>query len=371
MLSGKFPRVADWLARFGPSSGATGPLVGLDLGSSAIKLVELSRHGKTLQLERYLIEPLPRDAIVDGNLGDLERVAGLIRAACGKLGSPTREVAIALPTPLAIYKTLRLPLSSHDELEALVDGEAGQLIPFPLDEVNLDFQVLGPSSGRPEDLDVLVCAARKERVEERVAVAELAGLRPTIVDVEAFAAFAALEQIRHQLPEQGLNQTVALFDLSGHKLRCHVVRNGLPLYFREQTLGGAQLTREIQQLYELDWAGAEAAKRHPTLPDGCRRELLQPFVDSLAQEVARALQFFASTVSGTQYRQVDCVLLSGGTSLLPGLDEAVADRTQLGTLLANPFTTMTPAPMLQLDALRNDAPSLLTACGLALRGVER
>jgi len=352
MLRGKISRLTGWLNRFASLAPRSEPLFGLDLGSSTIKLVELSYHGQTPQLERYLIESLPSGIIVDGNLVDLEQAAHRVRTAWKRLGSSTRDVAIALPTTQSIHKTLQLPAGSHDELDAQVHVAAGRLIPFPLHEVNLDFQVLGPSPERPEETDVLVCAARRERVEERVALAELAGLRPYVVDVEAFAAIRPLSL------GQGRSQTVALFDLSGHKLRCHIVRDGLPLYFLEQALGGAP------QPDCFDWAALEPANHLPTLPT-------LPLADTLAQEVARALQLFASTVSDQHYHEVDAVLLSGGASCQPGLATAVAGLTRLNTRLADPFAAMTVAPTLRPNALLNDAPTLLTACGLALRGMAR
>ncbi|MDN0084101.1 type IV pilus assembly protein PilM [Crenobacter sp. SG2305] len=366
MLRGKISRLTDWLSQLATLSPTSGPLLGLDLGCSAIKLVELSHHDQIPKLERYLIESLPSGIIVDGNLVDLEQAAHRVRAAWERLGTPTRDVAIALPTTQSIHKTLRLPASSHDQLAALVHAAAGRLIPFPLDEVNLDFQVLGPSPGQTEETEVLVCAARRERVEERVALAELAGLRPRIVDVEAFATIRPLDGLRLLPAGQDHAQTVALFDLSGHKLRCHVVRDGVPLYFREQALGGIPQPGLPDQSDYLNWTAPESTEHLPALP-----AWPQPPADTVAQEVARALQLFASTVSGQHYHEVDAILLSGGTSRLPGLAAAVTEVTRLNARLANPFAAMTVAPTLRPRTLHDDAPVLLTASGLALRGMAR
>ncbi|TIC83453.1 pilus assembly protein PilM [Crenobacter intestini] len=362
----EFPQaIGRLLGRFAPRADG---LIGVDISATAVKMVEIGRVGRTLQLERYVIEPLPRDAVSEGNIGDVDAVADTLRRARARLGSPSRRVALALPTTMAIYKKILIPATQdRNDLEFQVESEAGQYIPFPLDEVNLDFQVLGPSATQADDLDVLICASRKEKVEERVAVAEMAGFEVAVMDVEAFAMLTAFEQLQQQLPDQGFNQTFALFDIGATKIHCLVVRNGQQLYFREQAFGGMQLTREVQRRYGLTQEEAEKGKRSMLLPEGYESELLQPFVDSLAQEIQRALQFFYTTVSVSQYLRVDYILLAGGSSMLTGLDDAVALRTQISTMIANPFTSMTQAPGIALRELLLDAPSLLVASGLALR----
>jgi type IV pilus assembly protein PilM len=367
MLSDKLGFGATWLSQIGLGKSSNVPLLGLDISSSAIKLVELSRSGNSLQIERYAIEPLPKEAITEGNINNIEGVAEAIRRAWQHLGSSSRNVAVAIPTTMAIYKKILVPASQAGDLEELAETEANQIIPFPLEEVNLDYQILGPSPASVDDLEVLLCAARKEKVEERVAVAEMAGLKVKIVDVESFAMLTAFEQIQQHLPEQGHNQTFALFDIGSSKLHCSVLRNGQQIYFREQAFGGQQLTRDIQRRYGISFDEAESGKRAMTLPDGYESELLHPFVDSLAQEIQRALQFFYTTVSVSQYLRVDYILLAGGCSMLTGLDDTVAARTQISTMIANPFTTMVQSSSIRLKELLLDAPSLLVACGLAMR----
>ena len=343
-------------------------LLGMDISSSAIKLVELGSAGRGLQLERYVIEPLPKEAVVEGNIQNMEAVAEAIRNARRHLGSSCKRVAIALPTSMAIYKKILVPAAQNpDDLAMLVESESNQYIPFPLDEVNLDYQVLGPSANSGNDLDVMICAARKEKVEERVAVAEMAGLKVDVVDIDAFAMLTAFEQLQQQLPDQGINQTFALFDIGATAIHCSVIRNGQQLYYREQAFGGGQLTRDIQRRYGYSHEESEHGKRTMMLPEGYENELLRPFVDSLAQEIQRALQFFYTSVSVSQYLRVDYILLAGGSSMLAGLDDAVLGRTQISTMIANPFTTMTHASHVELKNLLLDAPSLLVACGLALR----
>lgn len=345
-----------------------GPLLGLDISDSSIKFVELSQSGKNIQMERYTIGSLPKEAVTDGNfdVDKLDVIAESIHAAWSRLGSRTKQVALALPTSMAIYKKVLLPAGQDYEIEPMVETEASHSIPFPLDEVNLDYQILGPGPN-DSDVEVMMCAARKERVEERVAAVEMAGLKAAVVDIDIFSSITALELIQQQLPGHGENQTFAIFDVGSNKMHCNVVRNGQPLYFREQAIGGQQLTREIQRRYNMSAEEAERNKRAMSLPEGYETELLQPFVSTLAQEVQRILQFFYTTVSASLYQRVDYILLAGGCSTLPGLDDAVTSRTQINTMIANPFSSMGHSSNIRLKELLLDSPALFNACGLAMR----
>jgi type IV pilus assembly protein PilM len=252
----------------------------------------------------------------------------------------------------------------EEELELLVESEANQYIPFALDEVNLDFQVVGPAPSSPEEIEVLIAASRKEKVEDRVAVAESAGLKPAIVDVESYAVLAALEMVEKQLPQGGAGQIVALVDVGANVMSLTVLRDGQQLYAREQAFGGNQLTQDIARLYGMTFEEAETEKRRNGLPDSYEAELLQPFVENMALEVSRALQFFFTS---TQFNKVDHIVLAGGCAVLPGADEVVASRTQINTIVANPFADMVLSDRVRAKSLLVDASSLMVACGLALR----
>ncbi|WP_198291114.1 pilus assembly protein PilM [Methyloversatilis universalis] len=342
------------------------PLLGLDVSSSAVKLVELSRTAKgEYRIERYAIENLPRDSVVDGNIAKLEDVADAVRRAWKRMGTSTRNVALALPAAAVITKKIIVPANQREqELEVLVESEANQYIPFQLDEVNLDFQVVGPAPGNPDEVEVLIAASRKEKVEDRVAVAEAAGLRAVVVDVESYAAQAAFELVEKQLPEGGKDTNIVLVDVGANVMNVIILRNDQPVYSREQAFGGYQLTQDIMRNYGMTPEEAEAAKRTNTLPENYENDLLRPFMDNLALEVSRALQFFFTS---TQYNSVDHIVLAGGCSIIPGLDEVVANRTQVETRVANPFVDMQLSQAVTAKRLSQDAPSLLVACGLALR----
>lgn len=346
--------------------GKARPLIGLDISSSAVKLVELADvNGRQRRLERYAIEPLPREAVSDGNIVQLDVVADAVRRAWKRMQTTTRQVSAALPAGAVITKKIILPAGLREtEMEVQVESEANQYIPFAIEEVNLDFQVLGPAAGTEDEVEVLIAASRKEKVEDRVAVAEAAGLKPVVMDVESFASQAALDLVRAQLPEGGKNRIVALVDAGANMLKTTVFRNEQQLYSREQPFGGNQLTQDVARHYGMNVDEAESAKRTGSLPENYEVELLRPFMDSLALEVSRALQFFFTS---TTFNQVDHVILAGGCAVIPGLDQVVAGRTQVPTMTANPFAGMQLSQRIRPKSLSADAPALMVATGLALR----
>jgi type IV pilus assembly protein PilM len=342
------------------------PLFGLDISSSSVKMLEIVDAGKgSYRVERYAIEPLARDSVVDGNIQNLEAVADSVRRAHKRLGTRTKHVAMAVPTGAVITKRIVVPAAlREDELEVQVESEANQYIPFALEEVNLDFQVLGPSATTPDEQEVLIAATRKEKVEDRVAVAESAGLRPLVMDVESFAQQSALALVVQALPNAGKDQNIAVVDVGANVMNVTVLRNDQSVYTREQAFGGNQLTQEIVSRYGMSPEEAETAKRSGGLPDDFEPEVLKPFMENLSTEVQRALQFFFTS---TQYHSVDHILLAGGSAVIPGLDEVVHGRAQVPASIANPFALMQTSPRIQLKRLVVDAPSLIVACGLAMR----
>lgn len=341
------------------------PLVGLDISSSAIKMVELSQAGERYTLERYVIQPLPKDAVTDGNVANIDLVAATVRRAWQLLGSRVKQVAIALPASAVITKKVLAPATfTERELEDQVNTEANQYIPFPLDEVNIDFQILGPNQRSPVENDVLIAAARKEKVEERLAVVEVAGLAAVVVDVESYATETAFGLMRQQLSDLAPGRIVAVADIGATAMHMNVFRDGESVYSRDQAYAGNQLTQEIQRRYGLPYDEAERAKCHGGLPPDYHEEVLLPFMENLATEVARALQFFHAA---TSHGKVDHLLLAGGCSVIPGLAEVIAGRTGIASILrGNPFAGMALGEVNGAQ-LELDAPALLIACGLAMR----
>lgn len=347
----------------------TPPLIGVDISSSAVKMVELSSSAKgKYKLEAYSTAPLPKDAIVDGNVMNLDMVVDATKQAWKLLSSREKRAALALPSSAVISKKVIMQAGLREEdMEAQVEGEANQYIPFSLDEVNLDFQIIGPAPNSPDEVEVMIAAARKEKIEDRVAAAEGAGLKVSVVDVETYATEAAYTLVASQLPNSGKGQTVMIIDIGAQGMHINVMNDGKSVYTREQTFGGMQLTQEIQRRFGLSAEEAEIAKRKGGLPDSYDGEVLQPFVQSLATEVARALQFFTSS---TQYNRVDHIVLAGGCAAITGVDMLVQGQAQVNTIVANPFHEMTVSNKIKQQQITFDAPSLLIACGLAMRGID-
>ncbi|MFZ3017474.1 MAG: pilus assembly protein PilM [Gallionella sp.] len=346
---------------------STPPLIGVDISASSVKMVELSEVPKKggYVVERYVIEPLPKDAVSDGNIANLDAVAESLQRAWKRMGTRIKNVSLALPAAAVITKKILLPAGMREEdLEYQVESEANQYIPFALEEVNLDFQVIGPAPGNPDEVEVLLAASRKANVEDRVAAAQVAGLKALVIDVEPYAAEMAFGQILAQLPDGAEDKCVALVDIGANVMNVNVLRNGQSIYLRDQQVGGDQLTQQIQAMFGLSAQEAESAKRNGGLPDNYESDVLSPFRENVVMEVARALQFFFTS---TQYNEVDYIVLAGGCAVLPGLDDAVATRTQVSTMVANPFALMTLSGRIKPRQLQADAPALIIACGLAMR----
>lgn len=342
------------------------PLVGIDISASSVRLVELSDAGNDqLRLERYASEPLPRGAVVDGNIENIDQVTEVVRRLWKKSGATTRNVALGMPSASVITKKIILPGGmTDDELELQVESEASQYIPFALDEVSLDFYVVGPAQHSPDDVEVLLAATRKEKVEDRVAVAEAAGLKPIVMDIESYAARGAINRIIAQLPQQGQGKMIGLFQIGAQSTHVSALLNGQLIYEREQPFGGHQLTQDIVRAYGLSYEEADAKKRSGDLPDNYRQEILDPFLESAAIELTRAIQFFFTS---TPYMRIDQLYLAGGCAIIPGMVEAVAGRAKISTSVVSPFAGMQLAPNVREKQLRVEAPSYLVACGLAMR----
>lgn len=350
-----------------PFSRQAAPLLGIDISSSSIKLVELAREKDgTLVLERCAIEVLEKGWIVDGNVERFDDVAEALRRIVKKSGTRTRNVAMALPPSAVITKKIVLPAGLNDnDLEVQVESEASQYIPFSLDEVSLDFCVIGPSPAGPDDIEVLIAASRKEKVQDRQGLAEAAGLKPQILDIESHAARLAAGRLIDSLPKKGRDALVALIKIGGVASSLQVMRNEEVVYERDQAFGGSQLTQQIVRQYGFSSEEAEIKKRNADLPDDYATAVLAPFVDSLSTEIVRSLQFFFTS---SPYNRVDHVLLAGGSASLPGLPEAVALQSGFGCTVANPFDAMKLGSGVRSSARTlRDASSYLTACGLAMR----
>ena len=343
------------------------PLVGVDISSTAVKLLQLSRSGERYKVEHYAVEPLPPNAVVEKNIVEVEAVGDAIRRAMSRSGSKAKHAAAAVAGSAVITKTIPMPAElDEDEMESAVELEAVNYIPYPIDEVNLDFEVLGPVPGNPEMVQVLLAASRSENVEMRASALELGGLTARVMDVEAFAIENAYALLAGGLntPRDGI---VALVDIGATMTTLNILRGGRSIYTREQVFGGKQLTDEVMRRYGLSYEEAGLAKRQGGLPESYEIEVLEPFKEALVQQISRLLQFF---YAGSEFNRVDNVVLAGGCASIPGVTEMVEEQLGVQTVVANPLAQMTLGPRVQAHALAQDAPALMIACGLALRSFD-
>jgi len=341
------------------------PVLGLDISSTAVKLLELSQSGGRYRVESYAVEPLPLNSVIEKNISDVEAVGEAIRRAVKRSGTKTRNAAVAVAGSAVITKVISMPATlSDDEMASQIELEADQYIPYPLEEVNIDFEIIG-SSGKDDDrVDVLLAASRSENVDVRIAACEIGGLKASVVDVEAYAMENAFDLLADQIPDSGVDKTVAIVDIGATMTTLSVLHDSKIIYTREQVFGGKQLTEEIQRRYGLSYEEAGMAKRQGGLPDNYVPEVLEPFKEAMAQQVSRSLQFFFSS---SQYNSVDHIILAGGSASIPGVDELIEGKLGTNTTVANPFANMSLSSRIKAQTLSNDAPALMISCGLALR----
>ena len=341
------------------------PLLGVDIGSTAVKLIELSQAGAgsahTYQVESCALEPLPPGAIAERKIADPQLVGEAIRKAVARSGSRAKAAAVAVPGSAAITKIITLPEGlSDEEMENQIKMDADQYIPYPLEEVDIDFTVLGPAV-TPGEVDVLLAAARHEIAINLIIALEIAGLKASVIDVEPYALENACILA---LGAQGQGQTIAIADIGADAMRIQVMRQGRTLFTREQGFAASQLFEEVQHRYDLTPEEARRRVIEMDLPASFASEVRDPFAAALGQQIGRALQFFYSS---TAARSTDQILLAGGVAGLPGLDRVIGESLGITAYVANPFIHMTLGPKVGVQMIQRQGPALAVAVGLALR----
>jgi len=341
------------------------PVLGLDISSSAVKLIEISGSGR-YKVESHAVEPLPTDAVTEKVIQDVDAVGEAIKRAVQKSKTRVKQAALAVPGSAVITKVITMPGSlSESDLEGQIQIEADQYIPYPLEEINLDFEILGPSEGDADSVDVLLAASKSENVEMRTAAAAIAGLEAKVVDVEPYAIEHLFQALPDLLPDRGEGRTIAVVDIGATLTSLNVLHDRELIYTREQPFGGKQLTEEIMRRYSLSFEEAGRVKVQGGLPDNYEPEVLEPFKNTMANQVIRFLQFFYSS---SDYEDVDQILLAGGCAQIPAIDEFIEGQLGTPTSIVNPIEHMTIGNKVNRARLEGDAPPLLIACGLALRG---
>ena len=344
-------------------------MIGIDVSSSACKVLELSKADDHIRVERYAVEPLPQNSVVEHAITEVEQVAQAVERAVKRSGTRCKHAAVAVAGAHVITKTIKMPANLSDaEMQTQIEMEADHYIPYPLDEVNMDYQVLGASEDNADEMEVLMAACRKEIVDDYVAVIQGPGLTPAVVDIETYAMENAYSLIAEHMPGGGMEKTVAILDIGATTTNINVIHNNHSVYSRDHTFGGRQLTEEIQRRYGLSYEEAGLAKKQGGLPDNYQTDVLRPFMEAMCQETMRALQFFYSS---SPFNSVDQLLLAGGCAQIPGIDEMVAARIGVPAMVANPFASMSLASRIKPQMLASDAPSLMISCGLAMRGFDQ
>jgi type IV pilus assembly protein PilM len=338
------------------------PLIGVDISSTAVKLLQLTQTGGRYRVEHYAVEPLPPNAVVEKNIVEVEAVGEAIKRALARSGAKTKAASAAVAGSAVITKVIPMPADlSEDDLESQIQGEANQYIPYPL-----DFEVLGPVKDNPDMMNVLLAASRTENVDVRVAALDIGGLAAKVVDVEAFAMENAYKLVADQLSVPK-DATVAVVDIGATMTTLIVLKNQRTIYTREQVFGGKQLTDEVMRRYGLSYEEAGLAKRQGGLPESYEIEVLEPFKEAMVQQISRLLQFF---FAGSEYTKVDQVVLAGGCASIAGIAEMVEEQLGVPAIVANPLAGMALSPRVQAQTLQQDAPALMIACGLALRSFD-
>ncbi len=344
-------------------------LIGLDISSSSVKLLELSKKGERYQVEAFASEPLPPNCVSERNITEPALVGEAIARAVKRAGTHTRNAAVAVSGSAVFSKMIEAPAAlSEREIEDHIATEATNHVPYPLEEVNYDFQVIGKQEKNPDALDVVLAACRKEVIEQRAAALEVAGLKPKIVDLELYALENACQLLRHQMPEEGNNKTIALVDMGSAATAVTVLHNLQTVYTREQSFGGKQLTEDIMRHYAMSYDDAYKALKSGHLPETYETEVLANFVNDMGQQIDRALQFFFS--ASTQYTHIDQILLAGGCSQIVNLDARIQERLNIPCAVARPFAQMSIASRAKPQQLAKEESSLLLAVGLAVRAFD-
>ena len=352
MLSQLFKKPVTWM-------------VGIDIGSHSVKAVLLSKKDELYRLEAFAVEAMPKGAMVERSIQDIESVGRVIHKIRKKMPKAVTQAAVAVSGQTVITKVIFMDVSLSDsELESQIEIEADSLIPYPLDEVSLDFEKLDINEADPSKVNVLLSAARTESVEARAGALDAGGFEPKVVDVESYALSRTMTLCTNALPEDAEDKIVAFIDVGASTTLFSVVQKGKTIYTRDQVFGGEQYTKTIVSYYNKSFDEAEQAKITGDLPPNYTFEVLAPFQTTFLQQVRRAVQMFLTT-SGND--QLDYIVLSGGTSLIQGIDRLLIDELGIHSIIIDPFADMELSPEMDRELLDKHRAQLAVASGLALR----
>ena len=344
-------------------------LVGLDIGSSGIKLVQLKENRGRYILQKFGFKPLEPEVIVDGTVMDEGRVVSAIRELFNELSVKVKQVAVSISGHAVIIKKISLPPMPDDELEGQVKLAAEQYIPFDINEVNIDFHVLPAAEDEASEgeMSVILVAAKKDKINELTELVKGAGLVPMVMDVDAFA-IENMHAINYPMSQ---DETTALVNVGASVMNINIVSKGTSLFTRDIPIGGNRYTESIQRELGLSYEDAEALKKGGKASGSNQAAAAQSVIESVnaevASEIARTIDYFKSTVTEGEVQQV---LLCGGGAQIAGLVKQLRDRMHAVIEVANPFAEVdTSGSDFDQAALADLAPMASVGVGLALRSV--
>jgi len=345
--------------------GKSKPLVGLDIGSSSIKAVELKSSKQGYELVSFGLEPLAQDTVVDGAIMDAPQVAAAISKIFDAQRIKTKSVATSVSGHSVIVKRVTLPIMTEEELYDRIPSEASQHIPFDIADVNLSYQLL---ESMDSQMDVLLVAVKKDKILNHTNVLAQAGKTPVVVDIDAFALQNCFET--NYEPDAG--QTAALLNIGASVMNINIVRGGIPLFTRDVSVGGNQYTDALQKELDLSFDDAERVKKGDqiaSVTEEQRQQILRSVSDILTLEIQKTFDFFRATASGENIQRI-CV--AGGTARVPGLVDLLREEFAMPVEELYPFRRIAVNPARHSeDQIRELAPRLAIASGLALRSFDQ
>ncbi len=351
------------------SFGKTKSIVGLDIGSSSVKAVECTVKGRNVELSKVGVATLPAEAVVQGAFLNSGAITEAIQEAIETADIKTKNVATAVSGHSVIVKKISLPAMSRDELEESIRWEAEQYIPFDINEVNLDFQIMEGTDVEGQ-MDVLLVAAKKDLIDDYVHVITDAGLQPAVIDVAAFAVENAFFANYDSEPDE----VVALVNIGSQVVNINIVAGGSPAFTRDISTGGSVYTEEIQKALSVSWEEAERIKIGGTGPEESQdvvpqevEDAMRSVTDTVLGEISRSLDFFAATAAESR---ISRVVMSGGGAKVSGLEAAFQGKTNLPVERFNPLARVTPSSKLDEQFLEDTGPALAVSLGLALRRMD-
>jgi type IV pilus assembly protein PilM len=342
-------------------------LVGLDIGSSSIKAVELQKKGGKLQLVSLGYENLQADTIVDGQIMELNNVSNVISSIFNEHKIKTTRVAAGVSGHSVIVKNIVVPQMSEEELHESFSWHAEEHIPFDIADVNLDYQITGNTT---DAVSVLMAACKSDKIANVKQAIQLAGKQPVVVDVDAFA----LQNCYEANYQPAAGAVVALLNIGAATMNINILSGTRSVFARDASVGGSQYTSLLQKELGLTLEQAEGVKRGMPLPEGSEARAIQPILESvsdiLALEIQKTMDFYRATAEDGE-ATIEKILVSGGGSKLPGLIDYLANRFETPVEVFDPFRQIqVDSRKFDPDYMRDVVPEMAVAVGLALRGVE-